>query len=144
MARQLASRLMRLPSESPVWQQAATLEPQALWMGMATVEKIVSLKLFDWKDELERTDGDAQAVSTNEVLAAVAAGNLLAVAALGLGGLGVDLDLGVLVGGTALGSSEGDGGHGGDEERLDEGHFGGLGLVGKGWWEASVVLEWID
>ena len=87
------------------------------------------------------TDGDAQAVSTNEVLAAVAAGNLLAVAALGLGGLGVDLDLGVLVGGAALGSSESDGGHGGDEERLDEGHFVGLGLVGKGWWEASVVLD---
>ena len=91
---------------------------------------------------MERTDGDAQAVSTDEVLAAVAASNLLAVAALGLGGLGVDLDLGVLVGGTAMGSSEGDGGHGGDEERLDEGHF-----VGLGWLErvgGKRVWYWID
>jgi hypothetical protein len=70
-----------------------------------------------------RTNGDAQAVKTNEVLAGVAAGELLAVAALGLASLGVDVDLGVLVGGTALGSGESDGGHGGDEERLDEGHF---------------------
>ena len=92
-------------------------------MGMATVEKIVSLKLFDWKDELERTDGDAQAVSTNEVLAAVAAGNLLAVAALGRVVLGADVDLGVLVRST-LGGGEGNSGHGGDEERLEEGHFG--------------------
>jgi hypothetical protein len=41
MAMQLASRLMALPSASPVWQQAATLEPQACWMGMATVREIV-------------------------------------------------------------------------------------------------------
>jgi hypothetical protein len=33
---QLASRLMALPDASPVWQHAATLEPQACWMGMAT------------------------------------------------------------------------------------------------------------
>jgi len=71
-----------------------------------------------------RTDGDAQAVKTNEVLAAVAAGDLLAVAALGLAGLGVDLDLLVVVGSTALGSSEDNSSHGGDEERLEEGHFG--------------------
>ena len=90
----------------------------------------------------ERTNGNAQAVGGDEVLAGVAAGELLAVAALGLAGLGVDVDVGVLVGGTALGSGEGDGGHGGDEEGLDEGHFDGLGwLVGKGW-EASVV-DWI-
>jgi hypothetical protein len=90
---------------------------------------------------MRRTDRNAQAVSTNKVLAAVAASNLLAVAALGLRGLGVDLDLGVLVGSATLGSGEGNSGHGGDEERLDEGHFVGLGLVGKGWWEASVVLD---
>jgi hypothetical protein len=38
---QLASRLMALPSASPVWQQAATLDPQACWMGMATVREDV-------------------------------------------------------------------------------------------------------
>ena len=74
-----------------------------------------------------RTDGDAEAVKTDEVLAAVAAGDLLAVTALVVAGLGVDVDLGVLVGSTALGESNG--GHGGDDERLEEGHF-----VGLGWW----------
>jgi hypothetical protein len=29
--------LMRLPKALPVWQHAATLEPQACWMGTATV-----------------------------------------------------------------------------------------------------------
>ena len=70
----------------------------------------------------ERTNGDAQAVGGDEVLAGVAAGELLAVAALGLAGLGVDVDVGVLVGGTALGSGEGNSGHGGDEEGLEESH----------------------
>jgi len=42
MATQLASRLMALPSASPVGQQAATLEPQACWMGMATTREMVS------------------------------------------------------------------------------------------------------
>ena len=70
--------------------------------------------------ECERTDGDAEAVQADEVLAAVAAGDLLAVAALGAAGLGVDVDLGVLVGGTL---GEGNSGHGGDDERLEEGHF---------------------
>ena len=92
----------------------------------------------------ERTDGDAQAVKTNEVLAAVAAGDLLAVAADGGGVLAVDLDLLVVVGSTALGSGEGNSGHGGDEERLDEGHFVGLGWLERVGWEASVVLELID
>ena len=78
------------------------------------------------KLECERTNGDAEAVQADEVLAAVAAGNLLAVTALGLARLGVDLDLGVLVGGTL---GEGNSGHGGDDERLEEGHFEGVGLV---------------
>jgi hypothetical protein len=39
---------MRLPSASPVWQHAATLEPQACWMGMATVEEIVSCDGIVW------------------------------------------------------------------------------------------------
>ena len=68
----------------------------------------------------ERTDGDAQAVKTNEVLAAVAAGDLLAVAAHLLVGAGVDGDLGVLVRATL---GEGNGSHGGDDESLEEGHF---------------------
>ena len=76
---------------------------------------------------IELTDGDAQAVEADEVLTAVAAGELLAVAASSLGGLGVDADLGVAIGGTALRSGVGEGGHGGDEERLEEGHFVGLG-----------------
>jgi hypothetical protein len=76
--------------------------------------------------ECEHTDGDAEAVQADEVLAAVAAGNLLAVAALGGTGLGVNVDLGVLVGGTL---GEGNSGHGGDDERLEEGHFEGVGLV---------------
>jgi hypothetical protein len=76
--------------------------------------------------EYKRTDGDAEAVDADEVLAAVAAGNLLAVAALGTAGLGVNVDLGVLVGGTL---GEGNSGHGGDDERLEEGHFEGVGLV---------------
>lgn len=69
-----------------------------------------------------RTDGDAQAVGTDEVLAAVAAGELLAVAADSLGGLGVDIDLGGAVRAT-LGSGEGNGSHGGEDESLEEGHF---------------------
>ena len=69
------------------------------------------------------TDGDAQAVEADEVLAAVAAGELLAVTADSLGLLGVDADLGVTIGSTTLGSGVGEGGHGGDEESLEEGHF---------------------
>jgi hypothetical protein len=125
--------MMELPDgmltlASPVWQQAATLEPQACWMGTATVS-LVSLapECCQWK--CRRTDGDAEAVEADEVLAAVAAGELLAVTALGLVALRVDLDLLVVVGSTALGGSEGNGSHGGDEERLEEGHFEGVGLV---------------
>ena len=70
----------------------------------------------------ELTDRNAQAVKTNEVLAAVAAGDLLAVAALGLAGLGVDLDLLVAIRGAGLGSGEGKGGHRGDDEGLEESH----------------------
>jgi hypothetical protein len=92
----------------------------------------------------EHTNGDAQAVEANEVLAAVAAGDLLAVAALGRVVLGADVDLGVLVRST-LGGGEGNSGHGGDEERLEEGHFGWLGFlvegVGK---EASVGVVGLD
>ena len=74
------------------------------------------------EEQEERTDGDAQAVGTDEVLTAVAAGELLTVAALGLVGLRVNADLGVAIRAT-LGSGEGEGGHGGDDERLEEGHF---------------------
>ena len=114
---------------------------------MATVRRVVSdwspvvmVVMMETGERERRTDGDAEAVKTDEVLAAVAAGDLLAVTALVVAGLGVDVDLGVLVGSTALGESNG--GHGGDDERLEEGHFVGLGWVGKGWWEASVVLDW--
>jgi hypothetical protein len=69
------------------------------------------------------TNGDAQAVGTDEVLAAVAAGELLAVAASSAVGLRVDVDLGVAIGSTTGGSGEREGGHGGDDERLEEGHF---------------------
>jgi hypothetical protein len=78
------------------------------------------------------TNGDAQAVEANEVLTAVAAGELLAVTASGTVGLGVDADLGVAIGSTTLGSGVGEGGHGGDEESLEEGHFVGLGWLVKG------------
>lgn len=91
------------------------------------------------------TDGDAQAVGADEVLTAVAAGELLAVAALG-GGVGRrDIDLLVTLGGT-LGGGVGKGGHGGDEESLDEGHFVGLGVVGWLVWvgKASVVVVEVD
>ena len=68
------------------------------------------------------TDGDAQAVEADEVLAAVAAGNLGAVAAL-LGRVGgVDGDLLGAIRAT-LGSGVGKGGHGGDEDGLEESHF---------------------
>ena len=70
----------------------------------------------------ELTDGDAQAVEADEVLAAVAAGDLGAVAALGLVGGRVDLDLLVAVRGTGLGNGEGNSGHGGNDEGLDESH----------------------
>jgi hypothetical protein len=110
------------------------------------------------------TNGDAQAVGTDEVLAAVAAGDLLAVAADGAVVLAGDVDLGVagllvhgrggsslrgsdLGGGglsTVAGSSGDESGHGGDEESLHEGHFVGWwdwwggGLVGVvGWWSGS-------
>ena len=104
----------------------------------------------------ELTDGDGQAVGTDEVLAAVAAGELLAVAADGVVGLGRDVDLGVagllcdgsglgggdLGGGGSLvvaGGGDGEGGHGGDEESLHEGHFVGLGF---GWWGGSWKWWW--
>jgi hypothetical protein len=98
---QLASRLMALPSASPVWQQAATLEPQACWIGMATVGEIVRKRLERRRSWWWRlTDGDAQAVEANKVLAAVAAGNLLAVTALGGVVLAGDIDLLVAVRGA--------------------------------------------
>jgi hypothetical protein len=142
---------MRLPLASPVWQQAATLEPQACWMGMATVNLVRKHALYCGCQDrmgMKLTNGDAQAVGTNKVLAAVAASELLVVAADGVVGLGRDVDLGV-AGGLSLGGSSlgglGDGrgglvvaggggdegGHGGDEESLHEGHFVGLGF---GWW----------
>ena len=114
---------MRWPEASPVWQHAATLEPQACWMGMATVREAVSCDCIVKCEMAGLTDGDAQAVGADEVLTAVAAGELLAVAADSLVGLRVDADLGVAIRGTALGSGEGNSGHGGDEERLEEGHF---------------------
>jgi hypothetical protein len=84
---------------------------------------------MEWR---KLTNGDAQAVEADEVLTAVAAGELLAVAAGGAVGLGVDADLGVAIGSTTLGSGVGEGGHGGDEESLEEGHFVGLGWLVKG------------
>jgi hypothetical protein len=90
----------------------------------------------------ELTDRDAEAVQANEVLAAVAAGDLLAVTADGLAGLGVDVDIGVLVRSTTGGGSDDNGGHGGDDERLEEGHFGSLvGLVGG---VGKRVWCWVD
>ena len=117
-----------LTEASPVEQQAATLEPQACWMGTATV-KTVSLSPECSQPKCRRTDGDAEAVDSEEFLAAVAAGELLAVTAGSAAVLGVDLDLLVVVRGTALGSGEGNSSHGGDEERLEEGHCKGVGLV---------------
>ena len=117
-----------LTEASPVEQQAATLEPQACWMGTATVW-FVSMVPESSQLKCRRTDGDAEAVGANEVLAAVAAGELLAVTAGSLAVLGVDLDLLVVVRGTTLGSGEGNSSHGGDEERLEEGHCKGVGLV---------------
>ncbi len=76
-----------------------------------------------------RTDGDAEAVEADQVVAGVAASELLAVTAGSGAVLRADLDLLVAVGGTALGSSEGNSSHGGDEERLEEGHCKGVGLV---------------
>jgi hypothetical protein len=90
----------------------------------------------------KRTDGDAEAVQANEVLAAVAAGDLLTVAAHGLARLGVDVNVGVLVAGTAGGGSEGNSGHGGDDERLEEGHFGDLGVLVGG--VGKRVWYWVD
>jgi hypothetical protein len=84
----------------------------------------------------KRTDGDAEAVQANEVLAAVAAGDLLTVAAHGLARLGVDVNVGVLVAGTAGGGS------GGDDERLEEGHFGDLGVLVGG--VGKRVWYWVD
>ena len=90
------------------------------------------------------TDGDAQAVEADEVLALVAAGDLGAVAASVLGGLGVDLDLLVAVRGTALGSGEGNSGHGGDEEGLEESHFDDWWFWWKGLGSECGIVDWID
>jgi hypothetical protein len=115
--------------------------------GNGDCELIVSWNVLKRTKSIGKshTDGDAQAVEANEVLAAVAAGDLLTVAALGGVVLAGDLDLGVLVRST-LGGGEGNSGHGGDEERLEEGHFDCLVLFWwRGWKEASVVLlDWID
>jgi hypothetical protein len=95
--------------------------------------------------DVKRTDRNAQAVKTNEVLAAVAAGDLLAVAALGGVVLSANLDLGVLLRST-LGSGKGNSGHGGDEERLEEGHFDWFGWCwfgGRGWVKKRVWCCWI-
>ena len=97
----------------------------------ATVRRIVSWNCtgLAWYTVDGLTDGDAQAVEANEVLTGVAAGELLAVTAGSAAVLGVDLDLLVVVRGAALGSGEGNSSHGGDEERLEEGHCKGVGLV---------------
>jgi len=76
-----------------------------------------------------QTNGDAEAVQADEVLAAVAAGELLSVTALGRVVLGVDLNLLVAIRGTTLRGGEGNSSHGGNEERLEEGHCKGVGLV---------------
>ena len=147
---------MRLPEASPVWQQAATLEPQDCWMGMATgvIVRMDYCRRSGWVSR-KLTDGDAQAVGANEVLAAVAAGKLLAVAADGAVVLGRDVDLGVAgglgvgrgslgglgLGGAAVAGGGGDeGGHGGDEESLHEGHFVGWWVVLVGWWWWKLVV----
>ena len=81
------------------------------------------------------TDGDAEAVKADEVLAAVAAGDLGAVAAL-LGRLvGGNRDLLGAVG-TTLGGGVGKGGHGGEDDGLGE-HVDDLGLVGGKGWESE-------
>jgi len=132
-------------------------------MGMATGNKQVRIddpqvRYCKRETKISLTDRDAQAVEADEVLAAVAAGELLAVAADGAVVLGGDVDLGVAgllvgrgggsLGGLDLGGGLGavaggggdEGGHGGDEESLHEGHFVGLlvGLVGfdggESWW----------
>jgi hypothetical protein len=72
---------------------------------------------------LIHTNGDAQAVGTDEVLTAVAAGELLAVTASSGVRLGVDVNVGVVIGSAAGGGSNDDSSHGGDDERLEEGHF---------------------
>jgi hypothetical protein len=123
---------MRLPLASPVWQHAATLEPQACWMGMATGSFVRWGKTED--GGYMRTDGDAQAVGTDEVLAAVAAGELLAIPTHGLVGLGVDVDVGVAVRCTTGWSGVREGSHGGDEESLEESHF-------VGWIDRLKVLK---
>jgi len=87
--------------------------------GLAAGGDVGAAGLLDGDGE----DGDAQAVGTDEVLTAVAAGELLAVAADGVGGHGLAGDLGVAIR-AALGGGEGNSGHGGDEESLEEGHFG--------------------
>jgi hypothetical protein len=117
-----------LTEASPVWQQAATLEPQACWMGTATVFDVsIDGDASQWR--CERTDRDAEAVQANEVLAAVAAGNLLAVAAVRGVVLGRNVDLLVSVRGTTLRGSVCNDSHGGDKKRLEEGHCKVVGLV---------------
>jgi hypothetical protein len=117
-----------LTEASPVWQQAATLEPQACWMGTATMFNVsINSGASWWK--CERTDGNAEAVQADEVLAAVAAGDLLAIAAVRRAVLGRDIDFLVAVRSAGGGCGVGNSGHGGDEERLEEGHCEVVGLV---------------
>jgi hypothetical protein len=97
-------------------------------MGTATVY-LISVAPKRCQFQCRQTDGDAEAVEADQVVAGVAASELLAVTAGSGAVLGADLDLLVVVGGTALGSSEGNSSHGGDEERLEEGHCKGVGLV---------------
>ena len=93
--------------------------------SLAASSDVGTASLLDGDSE----DGDAEAVEADQVVALVAASELLAVTAGSGTVLRADLDLLVAVGGTALGSSEGNSSHGGDEERLEEGHCKGVGLV---------------
>jgi hypothetical protein len=95
--------------------------------SLAASSDVGTASLLDGDSE----DGDAEAVEADQVVAGVAASELLAVTAGSGAVLRADLDLLVVVGGTALGSSEGNSSHGGDEERLEEGHCKGVGLVWK-------------
>jgi hypothetical protein len=99
-------------------------------MGTATVFDVsIDSRASWWK--CKRTDRNAEAVQADEVLAAVAAGNLLAVAAVRGAVLGRDIDLLVTVRSAGGGCGVGNSGHGGDEERLEEGHCKVVELVWK-------------
>jgi aerobic-type carbon monoxide dehydrogenase small subunit (CoxS/CutS family) len=93
--------MLRLKGEG----QAVELEVDEVAGGvtsLAACGDVGAASLLDGNGDcgkiLVHTNGDAQAVGTDEVLTAVAAGELLAVAASGFVRLRVDLDVSVAVG----------------------------------------------